>query len=302
MENEITESEVIDMDVELQVYNKVSAAVDVAKERCANIVLCYDTPKGIKEAKSFIYDIRKLKAPIAQIHKEAKAQLLKDGRAMDAMKNKLIGAVEDMIEEKYAPIKAIEDAEAKKVADAKRVAQEKEEAEQEAARLEWEEKERTLAAKEAELKAKQDEIDRKEREARIAEQARIVGEENAKQALEDAEDARKQAIVDAENAKAAAVQQAKDEAAAKTAEKAQLLMEEQLAEKVKAARESARQLQIKEEREFAESERINDEKHRSEVHRAIYKAVLGRCITDAAAKVLVEDLRDGKIPHVTIQY
>ena len=45
-------------------------------ERCANTVLCYDTPEDIKESKSFIYQLRQLKAPINQAHKEGKAEAL----------------------------------------------------------------------------------------------------------------------------------------------------------------------------------------------------------------------------------
>ena len=79
-------------------------------------------------------------------------------------------------------------------------------------------------------------------------------------------------------------------------EKERLIMEAQRAD---------RQAEL--ELESQEQERINDEKHRSEVHRAIYIAI-NTAIHFAeqgnvrVATRLTQELIDGKIPHVTIQY
>ena len=75
MSNEIVESEVLDMEVELQVYEKVTASVDAAMERCANIILCYDTKKDVESSRSWIFqNLNKLNPRINQAHKLGKAE------------------------------------------------------------------------------------------------------------------------------------------------------------------------------------------------------------------------------------
>ena len=61
-----TKIEVLDAEVELQIFDPLKAAIATAKEECANIVLDYSTPVGIKDAKSFIYKLRQMKASIAE--------------------------------------------------------------------------------------------------------------------------------------------------------------------------------------------------------------------------------------------
>lgn len=287
---EITESEVMEMEVELEVFDEVTAAVEAAKKKCADIILKYDTPQDIKEAKSFIYDIRRLKAPITQAHKMAKAQLLVDGRAMDAKKNMLIGTLEDMIEEKYAPIKIIEDAEKAKKDEEDRIAREQEEA-MEAERLaEIEARERAAAEKEAELKAKQEEIERKEREARIVDEAKKRAVIEADNKLFQAEEKAKAELRIAENRRLADVQRAKDEAKA-----------ERQAEQIEAERQAEHQRQIKEEREIAETQRINDQTHQGKIHREIYK-YLCDLLPEKEARSLTTLLIEKQVPHTRIQY
>ena len=95
--------EVMDVQKEMEVFEPVSASVGQAKIRCANIVLCYDTPQEIKEAKSFIYQIRQLKRPVTEVHKLAKAEAKKFTDALDGKKRELMGAIQEMIDEKEAP-------------------------------------------------------------------------------------------------------------------------------------------------------------------------------------------------------
>lgn len=292
MPNEIIESELIEIEVELQVFDKVSLAVEAAKEECAKIVLKYDTPKDIKDAKSFIYDIRLLKAPITQAHKMAKAQLLVDGRAMDAKKNMLIGALEEMIEEKYAPIKLIEDAEKKDAEEIEAWAMQGEICEQEAKQAEHDAAQKKLAEVQAELAAKQAEFDRKERDARIAEEATKKAEYDAEIARIRTERMAEQSRADAAVAAKYDVQRVKDKAAAEAQEKERAVMEEQ-----RIAREK------KAEEEMAETERINDEAHRSKVHRAIWRTFHeGTCLNDSQSRAVTQALIDGRIPNVTINY
>lgn len=308
---------VLDMDVELQVYDKVSAAVEQAKIRCANIVLSYDTPQDIKEAKSFIYqNLRKLKTSITEVHKIQCAQLIKDKKACDAVKKKLHGVVEEMIEEKYAPIRKIEEAETIRLAEEK-LKKEQEEAAIEQARLDKIKeaeaavaaRERELAEAEAKVKAEKEKLEREARERQIAEDAKkqaaedakqaVIDAENAKKAAEErvkqeavnAENARKQAVVDADNAKAAAVQKAKDEAAAEAAEKERLAAET-------AEKDRMYQLEL----ESQEQERIADKEHRRKIHRDILGILTGMGMEEGFAKAVIIAISQGGINHVTINY
>lgn len=301
MEPKITESEVVEMEVELEVFDEVAAAVKGAKERCANIVLKYDTPKDIKESRSFIYDIRRFKASVNQVHKLAKAQLLVDGRAIDAKRNTLVGALDDMIEEKYAPIKLIEDAEAKKKADEEAKIKAEEER-MEAERLaEIEAAQKKLAEEQEELHKKQEAFEQKESAVRMAAYAKKKAEEEARQDVINAENARKAAeekaqydAMIAESRRIGDVQRAKDEAAAEAQEKEREVIEAQQRERDKRAEE-----------EMAETERINDEKHRSEVHNTIWEVIKQVPETtnwNLRSRGITQLIIDGKIPHVTIKY
>lgn len=298
MENEI---EVVDLKQELAVFDPVAAAVTKAKEECANIVLCYDTPDEIKEARSFIYRLRQLKAPINEVHKLQKAAAKSLCDALDGRRNTLICAVDSMIEEKFAPIREIEEAETLRLAENQLRVQREEEEKQEKARLELEAREKAVWDEREALEKEKAEIKKKVREARIALDAKRQAEADAKQALIDAEDkarqdainaenARKQAIVDADNAKAAAVQKAKDDAVAEAQEKERLAIE---------AQEREREERVL--AEHKETERINDDRHCSQIHRAICLKLM-EDIDKQAATVVTQALIDGKIPHVTINY
>ncbi len=318
--NEIAESEVLDLEVELEVFNEVAAAVKAAKERCANIILKYETPKDIKDAKSFIYDIRLLKAPITQAHKMAKAQLLVDGRAMDAKKNMLIGALDEMIDKQYAPIKVIEDAEAKQKADEEAKVKAEEERMEAERQAEIEAAQKKLAEEQELLRQEQAAFAQKEREKAIADDAENQAKRaaqvevlKARQLTIAADESRKRETEAAENRRIADVQRAKDEAAAATAEKDrmyQLELESQEQERIAEA-QAKEQVVIeaqrvarekKEAEEMAETKRINDEAHRSTIHKTIYKWFRGMGFDEHECQCLTQDLIDGRIPHTKIEY
>lgn len=311
----VTEVEIVEMDVELEVYDKVSADVDAAMERCDKIVLKYDTPQDIKDAKSWIYqNLRKLNALIDHAHKDGKAQALKFTRGMDTKKNELRGKVAEQIDKHYAPIRAIEDA-AKKLAEeieeremqAEICEQEAKQAEEDKRQAEFTAAQEKLAKEAADLQAKQAGFDREKREARIAEEAKKQAEEKLKDALVDAEFRRLGDIRREKEAAEAAVQRARDEAAAEAHEKERLIMEQQQADRIETARIADDKLKRKEEAEFAETRRINDKKHRSDVHKAIYIAInmaihLAEQDHEVPAVRLTQALIDGNIPHVKIKY
>lgn len=276
---ETTEVEVVEMPMELAVFDPVANAVAKAKQKCANTILLYDTPLEIKDAKSFIYQLRQLKAPIAEIHKTAKAEALKFTKALDAKKKELTGAVEDMIEEKYAPLREIKEREdAKKAEEELKLEQEKE-AEAEQTRLELEAREKALADERAKLEAEKAELESKENEAHIAAEATKKEAERQTKAL-----------VDAENKRIADVQREKDKAAAEAAKK-----EADLAYEKRMDEEAAGLLKSQEE------ERQANVEHRRKINKEVYDA-LWTAVGDPAAKKAFTALYEKKIPHCRIQY
>lgn len=309
--NEPVEVEVMDMEVELQIFDAVSASVDAAMERCANIVLCYDTPKDVKSSRSWIYqNLNKLNPPIKKAGELGKAEALKFTRAMTAKEKELLGKVAKQIEDKYAPIKLIEETEALKKADEE--AKKKAEEERiEAERLaEIEAAQKKLAEDQEELHLKQLEFNRKERDKIIAEDAAREAEQAARQAVVRAENTKnaveekaRQDAIAAENAKIVAVQRVKDEAEAAAQERIAIAMEEQVAEKIETARIEDDKLKRKEEAEMAEADRINDEKHRSRIHKAIYLHILDTWhVGKVLATAITQSLIDENFPHTKIIY
>lgn len=313
--------EVIDLQTELQVFDPIHAQIEEMKQKNASIVFDYEDKQGNKDARSHIATLRKLKKPVNDIHKMAKAEALKFTRALDGKKKQLIGAVDEMIQIHHEPIWEIEQRElaiqVEKQLEAKRI-----EEEAEAARVaEIEKRERELAEAEAKVQAEQEKLEREARERQISEDAKKQVAEDAKRAVIDAdkhaeaflaaaakqreeaedkakqdainaENARKQAAIDAENAKAVAVQKAKDEAVAREAEREAHLLQERRAEESRIQEEQA-----------AEQLRIADTAHRSKIHRAIYSCYTDNLNIDKiVAKYLTQALIDHKIPRVEIKY
>jgi len=288
----IAESEVVEMEVELQVYDKVSAAVDAAMERCANIVLCYDTPKDITESKSWIFqNLNKLNPLIKQAGKLGKAEALKFTRAMYGKEKDLLQKVAKQIEEKYAPIKLIEDASAKKKAEEEAKIKAEEERMEAERQAELEAREEAVRIEREKLEKEKEEIARVEREKAIAEEAKKKAEETSKQAAIDALVSFEEAKVAAENRRIADVQREKDKAAAEAAALSAHL-----------ASLEAKEKKLAEETEFRETERINNEAHRKDVNNKILETILGKCVSEASAKALICDMINGKVPNVTVNY
>jgi hypothetical protein len=279
---ETTEVEVIDLQTELQIFDPIAAQIEEMKEKNANLVFDYEDKDGNKNARSHIATLRKLKKPITETHRLAKAEAKKFCDALDGKKRELIGIVEDMIEVHHKPIWEIEQREiAKKAEEELRIQQEKEA--EEAARLaEIEAREKAAAEKEAELKRQQEEIERKEREAQLVAEAEERAKEKAKQDL-----------IDAENRRIAEVQAEKNRAAAEIAAKEKAIAEE------KRADEAAR-LEL----EAQEQERQANIEHRKQIHKDIYQGfcALKDVYDTQTAVAITKAVIDGKIPHVTIQY
>lgn len=276
---EPVEVEVIDIKTELQVFDPVALAIQEAKNKNASLVFDYDDKDGNKQARSWIAQLRKLKAPINEVHKMAKTEAKKFCDALDGKKRELLGVVEEMIEVHHAPIWEIDQ---KKIvaeaAEALRIKQEEEKAE--ATRLaEIEAREKAIAEREAKVQVEKDKLEQAERERQIAEQAKIQAESNAAQALQDAEHRR-----------LADVQREKDRAAA-----------EVLAKERKDAEAAGKRDREAQEAIEHENARINNEAHRSQIHRKIWKALVEMGYP-TQAEAITKALIENKIPYVSINY
>lgn len=185
---------------ELAVFDAVTATLAKAKAENATLVFDYADPDGEKDARSHISKLRKVKTKISDVHKEAKAEALALGKALDGKKRELIGEVEGMIAVHKEPLDAIE-AEKQVAIDAEKKKFEEAEAKRQA---DLEAREAAVKEEELKLAAERVEAGRVAREQIIAkeaaDQARIRAEQKAKAEA---------------NAKELAEKKAKDEAEAK---------------------------------------------------------------------------------------
>ncbi len=232
----------------------------------ASIVFNYRDKKGNAAARSHVAKLRRIKAPITDIHKRLKAEHLAITQKMDADKRDALAVVEDMIEHHDKELRAVA---AEEAASAERKKIEEEilgcwdlahdmntvfDQQRELAR---QEKEQTRVAEQQAADHRW--IDQEKREKEIAEQA--------------AENARKLAEAEAER-------KAKQEAERIERERAEA---------------EARKIQ-EEERARADLENIK------RVHWLIIPAMVTRGITEDQAKILIMAIRDGEIPAMSIDY
>jgi len=82
----------------------------------AALVFNYETPKGNKEARSHVFSLRKTKGALERVRKEAKAEALRIGRAVDSEANAIESRIEAMITVHQTEIDKIEQREKDRVA------------------------------------------------------------------------------------------------------------------------------------------------------------------------------------------
>jgi hypothetical protein len=276
---EAKEVEVVDMPMELTVFDPIDIKLAEAKEKNANLVFDYEDKKGNKEARSWVAHLRTFKAPVNEMHKTGKAEAMKYCKEWDKAKNKRITAIEEMIEHHDKPLRKIKAREEAKKAEEDLKIQQAKEAEEEKARLELEAREKAVAEERAKLEAEKAEIEQKAREARAALKAKRDAEYKAARDLEAAE-----------NRRLAEVQAVKDKAVAEAAEKERKLAEE---------KEKHRIYQL--ELESQEQERQANVEHRKQINKEVYEALF-TAIGETAAKMAFQAIYTNKIPHVTINY
>jgi len=273
------EIEVIDLQSELQVFDPVAAQIAEMKEKNANLVFDYEDKQGNKDARSHIAVLRRLKKPITETHKLAKAEAKKFCDALDDKKRELIGVVEEMIQVHHEPIWEIEQREAAIEAERLLEIQQARDAEEAARQAELEARELAAAEKEAANKKKEEELLQKERETRLAESAEEKAIAKAQQAL-----------AAAENRRIADIEAVKNKAAAEAAEKERILQ-------VKASKEA----HDKEVAAREEQERQANVEHRRQIHKDIYEYLLD-LFSEKEARSLTLILIEKQVPHVTINY
>lgn len=97
-------------------YEALENQIQIAKQEAEGKTFKYDDPKGNKEARSYIYTLRKLRSSVDAARKEAKSYVLEYGRGVDAMARTLEEQVTALIEPHEAEIKALEEKEAQRIA------------------------------------------------------------------------------------------------------------------------------------------------------------------------------------------
>lgn len=281
------EQELVEKNILLVPFNGVEAAIAQYKVENAKLVFNYEDPQGNKEARSHIFKLRQVKSNIAAIHKEVKASILEVSREIDAKKNVLTAAVEDMIKVHDEPLEIIARRIAAEKAEQQRLIQEEKD-KAEAARLEAirqrEEanlrRQAELDAQAAALNAKQAEIDRVEREKRIAAEAEQRVKEAAERQIKEAEERHRLELQAAENKRLADLKAAEEKAAReKTAQEA----------------EQVRLAEI-------EAKRQANKKHREKVESEVRTIFLNYGLPEKNTARLVEALSKDLFPTLKIIY
>jgi hypothetical protein len=97
-------------------YRPFYAQLVELEQKNATLVFDYESPKGNKEARSHVYALRQTKGALERTRKEAKAESLRIGRAIDAEATEINARIEAMITVHQSAIDAIEQREKDRVA------------------------------------------------------------------------------------------------------------------------------------------------------------------------------------------
>jgi hypothetical protein len=97
-------------------YEVLVDDINEAKAKAAEMAFDLTDKKGIAAAKSYVFSLRRLNGRIDDAHKEAKAETLERGKAIDRVKNVLREQVAALIQPHQDALDAIAKAEAERVA------------------------------------------------------------------------------------------------------------------------------------------------------------------------------------------
>lgn len=227
------------------------------------MVFDYRDKKGNAAARSHIYNLRKIKTQISEIHKNLKARYKAIVDNMDAGKRDALEIIEAMIEHHDKELRVVA-AEAQK-----------------REHLAW------IAQKHAEC------WDLAHQMNDVFDEQKALARQRAEQDRVAAEQAEKQRELDRQQREKEIAENATKEAERKANEKAE-------AEKQKAAREAQ---QEEERKRQAEQQAAADQENARRVHWAMIPAMIKWAgVTEDQAKALILAMRDGVIPAVKIDY
>ncbi len=271
---------------ELVVFDKVAAIIADYKVRNEELAsnFDYESKEGIKQVKSHISKLRKVKTKVSEIHKEAKAESRAFGLRLDAKKNEYNGEVDKMIDFHEKPLEAIKKKETEEA-----LARQQEYADSEAKRIaEIEARERAIILAEEKIaREKAEALDKIARE-KAAENEKIIKEQEEK--IRQAEEENRRIVEEAAKARAKLQEEA---------DKARIEVEQKA--KAEAEAEEERLADIAAEKAI-EANRIKDKKHRQKIEDEVHTGLTKLGYNPDTAYDLLDALKQNKIPHITIQY
>lgn len=100
---------------EVAVYNPFRQTLAEMKKQNEETAFDYESSKGNKDARSYVYKLRQSKAAVDKARKEEKAVSLEYGRKVDAEAKQIIDAIESMIEVHQRPLDEIEEREKSRI-------------------------------------------------------------------------------------------------------------------------------------------------------------------------------------------
>lgn len=249
-------------EVSLAVFDPVKAVSADLETKDAVQEFDHTTPEGEKALRSWVHRVRLHKGTIEKVRVATKAGALEFGHKVDDLARELTLSPQKIIDARMKPLDEIEDAK-RKAAEAIVEAERLEKERIEAEeKAELERREAEVARKEAELKAKEDAADAEQRDVERVEREEGIADEAA-------DNARKEAEEKAERERLAAIAAAEAET-------------DRLAE--------------------VERKRIANEAHRENVEAEIFSELETLLEDSHKASDVLQHLRSGYVPHVTINY
>jgi len=282
----------------LALFDPVKAMIKRAREQNALLTFDYESPSGNAAARSHCAKLRRVNGEIERAHKQAKAEALEVCQKIDAYKRELLDDVAAMLNIHVPRLKEIEEREARAKAEAEAKAQAAREAEAQRQAAELLRQREELAAREAAVRQAEAAQRQREREAEIAAQAEARAKAAAEAALL-AEQRRAAAELEAERRRAAEAVAAERQRAAD--EKARVDAAAR-AEAERARQEEVRKANEERARLAAEEAKRQNAAHRQAVEDAAFEALAAFTPDSATAGRVLEAIKAGGVPGVTLNY
>ena len=115
-EETVIEGELLPPENALDVYRPFYTDLAKLKQSTSKLVFDYASKTGLKDAKSYVFTLRKSRKPMKDAHDNAKVEFLEVIKRIDSQYNELDAKLDEIIEIVDGPIKAAEAREAERVA------------------------------------------------------------------------------------------------------------------------------------------------------------------------------------------